>query len=200
MRKGVWSHLATALWAAGVLSGTLALADYASTPGPRGEVPPSWPPALGAHSGRFELLVFVHPRCPCTRATLWELAELHNTHGPRFQLRVYFELPPGCEADWARTDLWDIAAAIPGARLEVDREGALARRLGVETSGHALLYSPRGALRLDGGLTISRGHQGDSEGLAQIRACLEGRRDTSEDTPIYGCELRSPVEETHARD
>src|ERR1700677_3560971 len=62
-------------WLAAVLGGTILMARYSNIPGNDGAAPKVWPTEsqipLDAH--RPTLVMFVHPRCACTRASLGEL-------------------------------------------------------------------------------------------------------------------------------
>jgi len=50
-----------------------------------------------------------------------------------------------------------------------------------------------GRLAFSGGITLARGHEGDSAGLQRIRSLLRtGKADRSE-APVYGCSLRHEV-------
>src|SRR5690606_38814592 len=59
-------------WAVVVLVGTGWLVQYASAPGPASEVPAAWPAgsAIALHPAKPTLVVLVHPKCPCSRASL----------------------------------------------------------------------------------------------------------------------------------
>ena len=133
--------------------------------------------------------MLAHPRCPCTRASVVELNRLMVLCPRRASVVVLFLEPPGCSGKWVRTDLWRDAAAIPGVRVTADREGKVAKRFGATTSGDTLLYSPDGRLLYHGGLTGSRGHEGDNAGLESLVALLDGREPATQRTPVYGCPL-----------
>jgi hypothetical protein len=64
-----WAVLG-ALWFGGVAAGLGWLASYASRPGATGRAPATWPEtsAIPRDPGRPTLLLFVHPRCSCSRA------------------------------------------------------------------------------------------------------------------------------------
>ncbi len=67
-----------------------------------------------------------------------------------------------------------------------------AGRFGVKGSGHVLLYQPSGRLVFSGGITPSRGHEGDNPGRAAvISLVLQGRSPVNR-TPVYGCPLLEP--------
>ena len=74
-----------------------------------------------------------------------------------------------------------------------DLEACLATEFGALTSGHALLYSTDGSLRFSGGLTDSRGHEGDSFAMLQLEQALN-RQGLLQEGPlaskVYGCLVR----------
>ncbi len=135
------------------------------------------------------LVLFAHPHCPCTRASLHELAELMSSLPHGIAVAVVFTLPKGVPPHWEQGELWQEAATIPGIRVITDQDGQEAGRFGVKGSGHVLLYQPSGQLVFSGGITPSRGHEGDSPGRsAVISLVLEGRSPVHR-TPVYGCPL-----------
>lgn len=133
----------------------------------------------------------LHPRCPCSRATLRELALIMTRGRGRCAAYVVFANPEG-DAEWAATDLWDQAAAIPGVRLIRDDGDVEARRFGAETSGQAFLYGADGRLLFRGGITPGRGHSGDNLGRTAILSLLDGGHAERDETPVFGCHLRGP--------
>ena len=68
---------ATVAWVSLVAAGFVLLWRYASAPGAEGHVPLDWPSAstLTRAADRAQMLVFVHPRCTCSRATIAELGK-----------------------------------------------------------------------------------------------------------------------------
>jgi hypothetical protein len=72
-----------------------------------------------------------------------------------------------------------------------DDGGVESQRFGALSSGQALLYGADGRLLFAGGITESRGHQGDNAGESAIAALVlgAGRSGQSSSTPVYGCPL-----------
>jgi hypothetical protein len=183
------------VWVAAVVMGIVALERYKATPGLSAAAASQWPAGseLPAPTPeRATLLLFAHPKCPCTRATLSEFERLVAHVGSSIDARVVFVRPPGVPARWERTDLWNAAVKIPGVSVHVDDGGAEATRLGVMTSGQVLLYDRGGALRFAGGITASRGHAGDNPGRSAVENHLAGRPDALTTTPVFGCPLLAP--------
>jgi hypothetical protein len=179
------------LWLVLVSAAMAMLAGYSSRPGAAGAAPPDWPgaSAIPRASGLPTLIVFAHPRCPCTRATLGELARLMARCQGRLAARVEFLQPAGLPEDWAVTDLWRTAEQIPGVTVARDLDGSEAKLFHAETSGAAVLYDVQGHRLFQGGLTFARGHEGDSDGTAGIASLVHGGACSVDSTPVYGCSI-----------
>src|SRR5207248_2589033 len=127
-------------------------------------------------ANRPTLVMFLHPRCPCSRASLAELERLIAEVSPRPNIETLFIKPEGTAPDWEKTDLWRKASTILGVRVHTDSGGIEARRFHVETSGQVLLYGPDGKLKFQGGITLARGHEGDSPGRSALNELLRNNR------------------------
>jgi hypothetical protein len=140
-------------------------------------------------SDKLTLVLFAHPRCPCTRASLHELDGILAETQNKISVTMVFTIPDGVPADWEKGDLWNSAKSIPGLRVIRDQGGGEAHRFDVEGSGHVLLYAPSGKLLFSGGITASRGHEGDNVGRSAIvNFILHGHSAVSH-TPVFGCSL-----------
>ena len=178
-------------WALAVCAGFAGLYIYKARPGGSGTPVAHWPAStrLALDPTRANLVMLAHPHCPCTRASVAELARLLAQVGDRVHAHVLFVRPDGVEDDWEHTDLWRSAARIPGVTVAVDEHGDEARRFGVETSGQIVVYDAAGALLFRGGITASRGHEGDSFGRHRILALLTSHAADRADAPVFGCDL-----------
>jgi hypothetical protein len=81
---------------------------------------------------------------------------------------------------------------VPGLEVRTDPGGEEARRFGVATSGHVLVYDPRGALIFSGGITPGRGVPGVGEGRAAWLGRVLGADARCPDDPVFGCPLATP--------
>jgi hypothetical protein len=180
-------------WVAAVSLGLTQLWRYESTPSHPAQPPANWPAdtRLERQSGKPSLVLFAHPHCPCTRATIAELARLMTDCHGKVTATVLLVRPAGLPAGWERTDLWNNAAAIPGVSVVIDDAGTESRRFGALTSGQTILYGADGRLLFAGGITESRGHQGDNAGRSAITVLVLGGQcpAQSASTPVYGCPL-----------
>ena len=179
-------------WILAIAVGIHILLSYKGKPGNPGRPPSQWVQnELVSHSStRPVLIMFAHPRCPCTEASLGELEQLLASAKSPFDAIVLFYEPRGGSKTWSSTGLIKQARSIPGVKVAFDEEANLARRFGVETSGHTLLYDTEGRLLYSGGLTGSRGHLGDNAGYEAILSMLTNRSSQAQkNAPVFGCEL-----------
>ena len=182
-------------WAAAVGAGFSRLWTYAATPGPAATTSAHWPggTSLTRRAGMPTLVLFLHPFCGCSDATVDELARLvAQVHG-RVDVHVLMYRPSYAVPGWESTDLWDAAAAIPGVHVWSDEDAAQTAVFGAFVSGQTLLFDASGTLVFDGGITYARGHAGDNEGRAAIQSFLLHGTAPTRQTPVFGCFLRTPV-------
>lgn len=173
------------LWLSLVGVGAARCYRFETSAGPEAPAPVTWP--LGttltrSHAGPT-LVMFAHPECACTAASLAEIAVLLAEIAVRPRVMIVFTgaQDPRASANWQR------AGAILGALRLHDDHGE-ARRFGALTSGHALVYDRGGELRFAGGITGSRGHAGDNMGRRAVLAALAGQ--PAEATHgVFGCSL-----------
>jgi hypothetical protein len=190
------ASVAAALWLASLATGFGVLLRYKSTPGGgQGRPPAQWPAqsAIVRNPNGTTLLMFVHPRCPCTHASISELARLLARGPARLQTHVVISEPAGVPAGWTDTELVRRAHAIPGVDVLRDEAGREAARFHAVVSGLAVLYDASGRRLYSGGITASRGHEGDSFGQERLRAVLSGRHADRDESPVFGCALGGPA-------
>jgi hypothetical protein len=178
-----------AVWFAAAAGGLAFAAIHAATPGASADAPPAWPAgtSLERGSGRPTVILFAHPMCPCTRASLAELERV-VARSPQVQVYVVFERPetPGATAVSAHT----VARAIPGVRVLDDDHARLAHAFHAQTSGFVVAYDDAGALLFSGGITGARGHEGDNAGATFLsRALARSASRPQPQTPVFGCGL-----------
>lgn len=183
-------------WFLLVGAGLTLLWQYTHTPGAAADPPLNWPAAtsLVRDAKKANLLIFMHPHCPCSRATLGELERLMAQASGRVAAVVVFLKPPDVAAGWEKADLWRRAEAIPGVTVVSDVGSVEGQRFCAQTSGAALLYDRGGVLRFRGGITSSRGHEGDNAGRTAILALISGAEASLNRTSVYGCSLDDPMD------
>ena len=182
-------------------AGLFSLIVFDGTAGKQGPSPSLWPTSssIRRDAGKLNLLVFAHPFCPCTRATLEELSRalsrvrrpdlLRKSRGgaPSVSVRVLFVRPSG--SAWTTAETWDRAASIPYTTAAWDDGGIEAQRFKAQTSGIVLLYDSAGRLLFQGGITGSRGHMGDNYGLPHLLAALDTGQPALAGSLVFGCSL-----------
>jgi hypothetical protein len=177
-------------WILAVIASMACLIFEEKDAGAAGETPSRWPTAgLAIDNNRDTLVMFVHPQCPCTRASIEELNRLLAECGGKAAVHVFFYQPENEGSGWVHGSLWRSVAAIPGVELHEDPNGVMAGRFGAQTSGYVVLYSPAGRLLFAGGITAGRGHEGDNAGKSSITALLNGQTPEIATAPVYGCSL-----------
>jgi hypothetical protein len=162
-------------------------------------------------SERGVVAMFVHPRCPCSRASLTEFANLvrklsSQAGFSQTQFRIIFFKPASQNLAWVKRDnLFERASALASTRknvsVSIDEDGTEAARFNAETSGFVVAYDAHGRLLFSGGITESRGHEGANAGEATLEATLEaalkqGYQSNAQGTqtayaPVFGCAIRT---------
>lgn len=187
-------------WIIAIVTGLGLLLKYNTTPGRTAQVPPQWPETkLSRAADRPTLVMVAHPRCPCTRASIGELARIMARARGKLAAYVLFVKPKESGSDWDATDLQSSAANIPGVTVLSDPGGVEATRFGAETSGHTLLFDTNGGLLFSGGVTAARGHSGDNPGEDAVISLVNNAIPKRKNTFVFGCALKDPNPPHRAR-
>ena len=184
------------LWIVVLILGFGAMAWYKQQPGPVGKIQSHWPQNVSQplNPFRHNLVLFAHPGCSCTYASIVELEKLLVSHKNKFNVQIYFYYPSDKTKEWTNSTSKTYALKLPNTEVIDDRGGEFARRFGALTSGQAILYSPEGKLVFAGGLTETRGHIGESEGTRSIASAIETGQSLIKSTSTFGCILFSEIE------
>lgn len=184
----------TLVWALATCTGLILLWRHTYTPGPgMGIGRTDWPAATELERSKtaYSVVMFVHPHCPCTWASLAGLRELQAHCGKQLETWVVItgiEETPGEPGKNVQE-----AQALPQVHLYRDQQGDETRRFGAKTSGQTLLFDPSGNLLFSGGVTTARGHSGPSLGKQVIEQAVLGQRpaETADvrETAVFGCPL-----------
>jgi hypothetical protein len=190
----LWFIAAT--WLTAVVCMLWVLWSYDNKAGAAATPPQQWPAqtVLVAAVDRPTLVLLAHPQCPCTRASIGELAEVLARAPQPPKTYVLFLRPAAFAAGWEQTDLWRSAARLSDVIVLRDDDGAEARRFGAETSGQTLLYDRHGELIFSGGITGSRGHAGDNAGRAALVSLLARAEPDRHAANVFGCPLFASAE------
>ena len=138
-------------------------------------------------SAGWTLTVALHPKCPCSAATMTQIEEISRQF-PSLTLRFLVFRPTDGQT-WEDTPLLRRAKALRSELID-DPDGRLAASEGLPASGATQLLDPDGQVCFRGGLTSSRGHEGRSLGTQSVEQLLSGRLATASTTPAYGCPVR----------
>lgn len=97
-------------------------------------------------------------------------------------------------SEWTNTPTLDGSAKLPNAQVFWDIDGIESARFGAATSGAVRLYGRHGLLLFAGGVTASRGHEGDNHGCELLRQQLvEPTAKLPQCMPVFGCQIRNDV-------
>ena len=178
-------------WLSICVAGFLPLLSYDNGPGDSALPLPTWPASglLKTTPGKYTLVAFLHPQCPCSRATVGELAICMAHYGKLVTAYALFLKPKTINDGWAKSDLFANAAAIPGVTTMLDSDGKMAHLFGAKTSGQVFLFNPSNQLVFSGGITDSRGHFGDNAGLDALSSNISGNRFAPDKSAVFGCAL-----------
>jgi hypothetical protein len=181
-------------WVAGVAWGLQKIESYSSTPGMAAAAPAQWPGStlVTPRAGQSTLVMFIHPQCSCTRASLAELKEILDKSGTAVSAWVVVLKPIGVDDEWARSSTWKAARDMRGVTVVIDDKGVEADRFGASTSGDTFLYSPAGELQFSGGITAARGHVGANSGERRVVSFIATGKADADGHEVYGCGLHDP--------
>ncbi len=198
-RKTAWMLGFGIVWLLFVLAGTIYLQNYSTQPGRSLASPTRWPTqtSLKRLDNTPTLVMFVHPKCACSSASVGELNAILAHFTGNLKSYVVFVKPLDTPNDWERDSLWKEAKALPGVEVILDQGGREAERFRVATSGVVLLYDADQQLKFSGGITESRGHSGDNEGKSAVISILNTGKATLASTSIFGCSLLESESHAH---
>jgi hypothetical protein len=187
--------LLTSATAVAVALGWYQLFNFSTTPGAQLAAPAHWPreiPSPSVNSHAPLLLVFVHPRCSCTPATLQQLDQiLSSTHTTVQVVLVVYRSKAISQETSSATSEPAKYLHVP-AQIVPDTNGLLARRFGAATSGEIVLYAAGGNLLFQGGLTPMRAQPGDSAGASALRNALATGATQAKVATVFGCPIFFP--------
>lgn len=185
-----WSAVVVA-WAALLLGGFGSLLAYEFRRGEQAAPSAGAATVLAEWLGErpFQLVLALHPKCPCSRASVAELERLAAQCDGELDYLVLVAAPAGAGDDWLEAPLVRELREKLNATIVHDANGSLAGQLGMHTSGAVVLIDRAGETRFFGGITASRGHEGDSAGEDAIRDIVGGGSAPSSCSPVFGCPL-----------
>lgn len=178
-----------AAWIAMIVFLFARLAMYSQSPGALGAPPMAVVAGLETAPDGYTLAVAIHPKCPCTQSTIYELQRLvPKTDNP---LHFVFCVYTGKKSpdSWYEESAAMLQTRFPGSTIINDIDGSVADKLGAVISGSTVLYNSDGTPVFWGGVTSGRGHSGDNLGSDSIIAIVNGEEPPRATTAVYGCEI-----------
>ena len=178
-------------WVIAVAVSVYAVERYASRPGTASPVSMSWPEStqLTLAPDKPTALLFAHPKCPCTQATIREFQRIEARHPSAFETTVVFPVTPNLVEEWRDTRLVSEARNIQSAQIVFDNGGIESDRFACTVSGQVLLFAPDGHLLYSGGITAARGHEGMNGGQEAFEYQLTHPESPGTTFPVFGCGL-----------
>lgn len=175
-------------WLALIVIGWQFLLNYEKTPANCKQPCLTWPSESKMKRSQTAktLVMFAHPQCPCTMASLRELARLSTEQ--TIKTYVCFMIPKDADKSWLDSRNQTQAKSMPGIKVWQDTASTEASLFQASTSGESMLFDENGKLIFRGGITGSRGHEGDNEGLEQLRKIINSKTGRG-NYVVYGCPL-----------
>ncbi|MGV3486592.1 MAG: hypothetical protein ACO1RT_19395 [Planctomycetaceae bacterium] len=178
------------VWLTVIIGCVYWLFDHSYRPAQIGEVVAEWPRESSLNQGAsgFRLVMFAHPCCPCTAASLSELDELLRRAPKGTTAIVAFTTQGLSQEDLSLGENLRIARSLKNVSIHMD-DGTEAEAFGASVSGEVLAFDELGRRVFRGGLTSARGHRGESPARSLLQQLLCGQIHTACETPVFGCRL-----------
>lgn len=138
-------------------------------------------------NGNFHLLMFLHPGCSCSQASLAELSRIMGRKD-NVTAQIVFMKTKKLNSLLANNELIKKARLLPRTKLIFDEDGVEAQMFGALTSGQTFLYHSTRGLLFSGGLTAARGHEGKSLGSESIEQLLN-HKPSRNIASVFGCDM-----------
>jgi hypothetical protein len=176
-------------WLGMTIAGSTILLVHSQAAGRQADVISRLPDAcqIPLDSSRNTIIHFLHPKCPCSIASIDEFSRLLAHCGDRIDAWIVIVHPPAAPPDWENTFLANFCRTLPGVHVLTDQNGVEAQRCQAMTSGQTYLVKPNRDIIFRGGITSRRGHSGQSVGRTAIQELVAGGNPGLQATPVYGC-------------
>ena len=151
-------------------------------------------------SGKFNLIVAIHPKCPCTRNTLAEIERIQARFVEKCELTFLVTLPGGKPEEeieqWRNSGTVQLATSMPNAAVWFEDANELTTRLGLNSSGAVVVLDELGQIRFAGGITAGRSCAMENPGSQAVVRILRGDEQPLISTPVFGYRLPKSEEES----
>jgi hypothetical protein len=176
-----------------VLAGLFYGRDFDHTAAPQHTFAKQWPASTQCtlDSVKPTLLMFIHPKCPCSGASLIELADLKRRIGDRVQIQLVYLQPAGAPWECEETKHWVFGRELDPDSPFKDVAGEEHHRFGATTSGEVFVFLPDARLAFHGGITPARGHVGENAGSQAIESLVLHSKSAWRESAVFGCPLEA---------
>lgn len=181
-----------AFWVGVICLGFVQIYDYTNQPGEQGQPPLVLPQISNFEKSNLpKLIFFAHPQCPCSHAGLQELSKILSKLEGRIDTHIVFHHPKEMSLEWVKSSLWKKAKQLKGAAVTIDTDGKMVELFRPKTSGQVYLYSngEQRPLIYSGGVTSTRGHEGDNTGSDAIVNWVLHKKVVPSKFAVFGCSL-----------
>lgn len=182
----------TLVWLLVISVSIVWFSNYQKTPGATGSMPARWPNGTTLPRNQLgpTIVIFLHPKCPCSKASLRQLFDF-TSHIESLEIVTVLVLPDGTDKAFAQGPVMAVLEQEHHYRPILDAAGKEAAIFGAQTSGQALAYNHDGRLLFSGGLTSTRGHVGYSASILALLKALQDSRPAPGSYPVFGCQLQN---------
>ena len=190
--KNIGLNLSILLWILLIILSLGLLINYETKPALLTDAVKYWPSLTQfiQKNNTYKLVMVVHPYCSCSRASLRELSLIMaRIHEAPVSTYLLFYRSKASAVAWTKSRLWEKALQLENVQLIDDADGKLSKLFNASISGQTLLYEPSGRLVFNGGITPSRGHEGDNSGINAIVAIITKGITKTHKTFVYGCPI-----------
>lgn len=176
--------------------------DFSFTPGKSSQFKSDFPmqSTLSVIPSKYNLYVFIHPKCGCSVATLDNLKSLAHKQSylsDLMQIHVILYDPSESPKDWLDSqtvkDIQSWASQYP-VIVKHDKSLQEFKLFDAQTSGQSFLFDQNRRLVFSGGLTEERGHAGPSSSVNYILSVLSNKQSSTNQrlpaaftTDTFGC-------------
>lgn len=139
--------------------------------------------------GDWQLELYIHPECPCTRISLKLIDQLWSELPARPKLTIYIASYSRLATPWNESSNFLLASRLGQATILEDREAVRAKQNGATASSTLLVTDSNGQRLFIGGISSSRSCDDPNSSYFAVRELLVNRHRIAPASPIYGCDL-----------
>lgn len=177
-------------WFGAAILGWSAMLQHTYQPQPTEKPASQWPKTkLAVKTDGVRIVVFAHPFCPCTQATLNSLDESLSRLPSHTSLHIVFCTAGFDDQQVALSQTMAFARRIPQVDVYCDEDGEETRLFGAKVSGEVFAFDFHGRRVFHGGVTVGRGHRGESAGQKMLERLVLGQSVSVGSTRVFGCAL-----------